>query len=155
RPSAALSTLDREYLQGIARDTWRFFARHVGPQSHHLPPDNVQTQPHLMVAQRTSPTNSGMYPLSAARAQRFGWISTPELLDRCEKTLDTLAALPRHQGHFLNWYDTATLAVLAPAYVSTVDSGNLCGHLIAVAGACEEMALAPTPQDSDGQHLPR
>lgn len=151
RPPAAPSTLDRAYLLGIARDTWQFFARHVGPQSHHLPPDNVQTEPHLMVAQRTSPTNIGMYLLSVACAQRFGWISTPELLDRCEKTLTTLAALPRHRGHFLNWYDTATLAVLAPAYVSTVDSGNLCGHLIAVAGACEEMALAH--QDSDGRRL--
>lgn len=155
--AAAPSTLDREYLLGIAHDTWQFFARHVGPQSHHLPPDNVQTLPQRMVAQRTSPTNIGLYLLSAACAQRFGWISTHELLERYEKTLATLAALPRHQGHFLNWYDTATLAALAPVYVSTVDSGNLCGHLIAVAGACEEMARAPTLQGSenDGAQLLR
>jgi cyclic beta-1,2-glucan synthetase len=28
-------------------------------------------------------------------------------------------------------------------YVSTVDSGNLSGHLLAVAQACRELAVAP------------
>lgn len=144
---ASPSTADREYLLNVASDTWRFFERHVGSQSNHLPPDNVQTVPNTMVAQRTSPTNMGLYLLSVACAQRFGWISAQELLERCEKTLATLATLPRHQGHFLNWYDTQTLEPLHPAYVSTVDSGNLCGNLIAVAGACEALAL----QGGEGQ----
>jgi len=38
--------------------------------------------------------------------------------------------LERHRGHFYNWYDTRTLQVLEPAYVSSVDSGNLAGHLL-------------------------
>ncbi|HTA21555.1 MAG TPA: glucoamylase family protein, partial [Polyangia bacterium] len=32
--------------------------------------------------------------------------------------------------HFYNWYDTQSLAPLRPTYISTVDSGNLAGHLI-------------------------
>ena len=151
------SATDRAYLHGVARDTWRFFERHVGPQSNHLPPDNVQTVPHMMVAQRTSPTNIGLYLLSVACARQFGWITTAELLQRCEATLATLAVLQRHRGHFLNWYDTATLAPLPPAYVSSVDSGNLCGHLMALAGACTEAAEAgPTPCDAaQAQRLQR
>ena len=143
--TSAPSVADRAYLQGVARDTWRLFERHVGAPSHHLPPDNVQTVPHMMVAQRTSPTNIGLYLLSVACARHFGWISTAELLQRCEATLATLATLQRHRGHFLNWYDTATLAPLPPAYVSSVDSGNLCGHLLALAGACTEAADASPP----------
>ena len=93
----------------------------------------------MMVANRTSPTNIGLYLLAVACARRFGWIDTAQMLERCERTLATLAQLPRHRGHFLNWYDTSTLATLPPAYVSTVDSGNLCGHFIALAGACSEL----------------
>ena len=139
------STSERDYLRGVARDTWEFFARHVGAHSHHLPPDNVQTMPHLMVAERTSPTNIGMYLLSAACARRLQWIDTDEFLQRCEGTLQTLAGLQRHRGHFLNWYDTRTLQPLAPLYVSTVDSGNLCGHLEATAGACTELLDSQAP----------
>ena len=139
------STGERDYLRNVARDTWEFFARHVGPQSHHLPPDNVQTMPQLMVAERTSPTNIGLYLLSCACARRLKWIDTDEFLQRCESTLQTLEKLQRYRGHFLNWYDTQTLQPLAPLYVSTVDSGNLCGHLEATAGACLELLDAGSP----------
>ena len=138
-----LRSRDREYLLGVARDTWAFFSRYVGPQSQHLPPDNVQTSPHEIVAERTSPTNIGLYLLSVACARRFDWITIEEFLQRCEATVATMALLERHRGHFLNWYDTQTLQPLAPAYVSTVDSGNLCGHLVAVAGACQELIDGP------------
>jgi hypothetical protein len=40
------------------------------------------------------------------------------------------------RGHLYNWYDLDDLRVLEPAYVSTVDSGNLAGHLIALRQAC-------------------
>ncbi len=133
------SAEDQDYLLSVARDTWTYFERHVGEQTHHLPPDNVQTVPSTMVAERTSPTNIGMYLLAVACARTFQWIDTPQLLARCEATLATLDKLARHKGHFLNWYDTRTLDVLAPSYVSAVDSGNLCGHLLALAGACNEL----------------
>ena len=44
--------------------------------------------------------------------------------------------LQRFRGHFYNWYETSDLRPLEPLYVSTVDSGNLAGHLIALAEAC-------------------
>jgi len=133
----------RHHLHEIARDTWRLFERCVGPDDRHLPPDNLQMLPHDMVAHRTSPTNIGLYLLSAACARSFGWIGTQDLLARLEATLATLATLPRHRGHLLNWYDTQTGAPLLPMYVSTVDSGNLGGHLLAVASACREFASRP------------
>ena len=139
----ALPRQDQAYLENIARDTWRFFERCVVAQDNFLPPDNLQTLPHDMVAHRTSPTNIGLYLLSVACARQFGWIGTQELLTRMEATLATLLTLQRHRGHFLNWYDTQTLAPLLPMYVSTVDSGNFSGHLLAVAQACRELARAP------------
>ncbi|MDO8252787.1 MAG: glucoamylase family protein [Rhodoferax sp.] len=143
RKDATLPLRDQAYLGGIARDSWRFFERCVVAEDNHLPPDNLQTMPHDMVAHRTSPTNIGLYLLSVACARQFGWIGTQELLTRLEATLATLATLQRHRGHFLNWYDTQTRAPLLPMYVSTVDSGNLTGHLLAVAQACLELARAP------------
>ncbi len=139
----ALPQQQQAYLEGIARDTWRLFEHCVGAQDHHLPPDNLQTWPYEMVAHRTSPTNIGLYLLSVACARQFGWIGTQELLTRLESTLATLLSLQRHRGHFFNWYDTQTLAPLLPSYVSTVDSGNLSGHLLALGQACLELAQAP------------
>jgi len=138
-----LAMADQSYLQGVARDTWRLFERCIGPDDHHLPPDNLQVLPHDLLAHRTSPTNIGMYLLSTACARQFGWIGIQDFLDRLEATLSTLQGMERHRGHFMNWYDTQTAQPMLPMYVSTVDSGNLSGHLLAVVQACVEFAHSP------------
>ncbi|RYZ05685.1 MAG: hypothetical protein EOO24_12210, partial [Comamonadaceae bacterium] len=143
-PLQELRERDRQYLQTLARDTWRFFERTVGAEDNHLPPDNLQVVPEPVVAHRTSPTNIGLYLVAACCAREFGWISTGELTARLRATLDTLDRLPRHRGHLMNWYDTRTLEILPPAYVSTVDSGNLAGLLLTAAQACRALARAGT-----------
>ncbi|MDQ2990660.1 MAG: cyclic beta 1-2 glucan synthetase, partial [Pseudomonadota bacterium] len=45
--------------------------------------------------------------------------------------------------HFYNWYDTLTLAPLQPMYVSSVDSGNLAGHLLTLAPGLSALADQP------------
>jgi cyclic beta-1,2-glucan synthetase len=147
-PEAQINMEDHAYLEGIARSAWRFFERCVVAGENYLPPDNLQTSPFELVAHRTSPTNMGLYLLSAVCAAKFGWISTGEVLQRLQDTLQTLNRLQRYRGHFFNWYDTQTCAPLLPMYVSTVDSGNLSGHLIAVSQACIEMAARPDLDDS-------
>ncbi|ART51648.1 carbohydrate-binding protein [Acidovorax carolinensis] len=153
RDTQQLAADDRRLLDGVARDTWRWFERCVDAQNHHLPPDNLQTAPYEVVAHRTSPTNIGLYLLSASCARQFGWIGTLELLDRLEATLGTLQAMERHRGHFLNWYDTETLQPLHPRYVSTVDSGNLCAHLVTVAQACSALAAQPLSPEAGEQAI--
>ncbi|MBI4692596.1 MAG: glycosyl transferase [Gammaproteobacteria bacterium] len=127
-------------LREIARRTWRFFETFVTAEDHSLPPDNFQEDPQPVVAHRTSPTNIGLYLLSAVSARDFGWAGTLEIVGRLEATLATLADMPRHRGHFFNWYDTRDLRPLEPRYVSSVDSGNLAAHLVVVANACREWA---------------
>ena len=85
----------------------------------------------------------GLYLLSAVSARDFGWVGTTETVERLEATLAAMASLQRFRGHFYNWYDTSDLRPLDPRYVSTVDSGNLAGHLIAVANACREWIDRP------------
>ncbi|MDP3707561.1 MAG: glucoamylase family protein, partial [Polaromonas sp.] len=140
RAAQTLQARDRLYLQDLARDTWRYFERCVGPEDNHLPPDNLQRVPEPTLAHRTSPTNIGLYLLAVCCAREFGWISTGELISRLEAALYSVERLPKHHGHLLNWYDTRTLEVLLPAYVSSVDSGNLAGLLLAVAQACTGLA---------------
>ena len=122
----------------VARRTWRFFQTYVGDEDHWLPPDNVQEEP-LEVAHRTSPTNIGLLLLSTVAAYDFGYIGLVELLERTEFTFATLEKLQKFRGHFLNWHDTHTLQPLWPQYVSTVDSGNLAGELIALKQAALEL----------------
>ena len=141
----SVSAADAQALRLIARRTWRFFETFVTAADHMLPPDNFQEDPVPVLAHRTSPTNLGLYLLSAAAARDFAWLGTAEAAERLEATLATMGSLARFRGHFYNWYDTRDLRPLDPPYVSTVDSGNLAGHLIALANACREWTvLAPT-----------
>lgn len=150
RPDRDLVPADADYLRLIARRTWRFFETFVTPQENMLPPDNFQETPAPAIAHRTSPTNIGLYFLSAVAARDFGWAGTLETIERLEASFATLGRLTRFKGHFFNWYDTRDLRVLDPAYVSSVDSGNLAGHLIALANACEEWAETTPPETRQG-----
>jgi cyclic beta-1,2-glucan synthetase len=127
---------DGAYLRLVARRTWRFFETFVTEADHMLPPDNFQEDPKPVIAHRTSPTNLGLYLLSVVSAREFGWVGTQEAVQRIEATLATMERLGRFRGHFFNWYDTSDLRPLDPPYISSVDSGNLAGHLIALSGAC-------------------
>ena len=134
---------DIQALRMTARRTWRFFETFVTPADNLLPPDNFQEDPAPELAHRTSPTNIGLYLLSAAAAHDFGWVGLTDTVERLEGTLATMGRLQRFRGHFYNWYDTADLRPLEPAYVSTVDSGNLAGHLLALANACAGWRRGP------------
>ncbi len=140
---AQLTAGDATYLRLVARRTWRYFEQFVTAEDHFLPPDNFQETPLAILAQRTSPTNIGMYLLSSVCAVDFGWLGLLDWTQRLEATLDTLGKLERHRGHFLNWYDTRTMLPLLPSYVSTVDSGNLAGHLLALANAIDAVIQRP------------
>ncbi len=140
RPQPPLTVEQRQKLGGIARRNWLFFERFVGPEDHWLPPDHFQEWPRGQIAHHTSPTNIGFFLLSALAAGDLGYVGLLGLALRLNSTLDALDGLERHHGHFLNWYDTRTLAPLPPRYVSTVDSGNLAGCLIALAQGCLAMS---------------
>lgn len=118
------------YLRELARKTWLFFENLVSEEDNWLPPDNLQQYPIPVIAHRTSPTNIGLSLLSNLSAYDFGYSTITQLITRTTNTFNTLQKLDRYQGHFYNWYDTQTLTVLNPRYVSTVDSGNLAGHLL-------------------------
>jgi cyclic beta-1,2-glucan synthetase len=139
----ALSDRDRRVLASTARRTWRFFEAFVTAEDGHLPPDNFQEDPKPIVAHRTSPTNIGLYILSTICARDFAWIGTIEMVERLEATFESIRKLERHRGHLYNWYDTRRLEPLLPRYVSTVDSGNLAGHLIVLERACLDRLDAP------------
>lgn len=150
--SLEISPSDARALRLIARRTWRFFETFVTAADHMLPPDNFQEDPAAVVAHRTSPTNIGLLLLSTAAAREFGWIGTLEAVERLEATLATVGRLKRCHGHFYNWYDTTDLRPLEPPYVSSVDSGNMAGHLIALAGTCAAWrgSLADVTAMADG-----
>jgi cyclic beta-1,2-glucan synthetase len=147
RPTAVLSAAQAQELRLIARRTWRYFETFVTPEDNFLPPDNFQEIPRPAVANRTSPTNIGLYLLSTVAAHDMGWIGRRAALRRLRDTLQTIQQMPRYRGHLYNWHDTRDLRVLDPAYVSSVDSGNLAGHLIAVAQACHDWMTEASPDD--------
>jgi cyclic beta-1,2-glucan glucanotransferase len=149
--NAALEPDDRAFLHGLAGATWRYFEAFMGPEDHFLPADNHQEAPAL-TAHRTSPTNMGMGLLAALAAHDLGLLPLAGLVERVDATLTTMEGLELLEGHPFNWYDTQTLAPLPPRYVSTVDSGNLAGSLMALAAGLRGLARAPAAGD-EPDHL--
>ena len=147
-----LSPAQLKFLHLTARKTWHFFDTFVGPVENWLPPDNFQEIPAPTIARRTSPTNLGLALLANLAARDFGYLSLAGLIQRTQATVATMTRLERHRGHFYNWYETRTLKPLLPLYVSSVDSGNLAGHLLTLAAGLREQAEEAifTPRIFDG-----
>lgn len=134
---------DRARLRLLARRTWRFFDDFVNESNHWLPPDNYQFGLRKQLAQRTSPTNIGLWLTSSLAACDFGYVTLDALVERLEKSMDSIEKLERYDGHPLNWYDTTNLLPLEPRYVSTVDSGNLLASLWVLAEGLQDLASQP------------
>jgi cellobiose phosphorylase len=135
------------FLRRTARRTWHYFETLVTAEQNGLPPDNFQEIPNPTVATRTSPTNMGLALLANLGARDLGYLAVGPLIRRTESALAAMGRLERYRGHFYNWYDTRTLVPLLPLYVSSVDSGNLAGHLLTHASGltelCDERIYSP------------
>ncbi len=129
-----------KFLHRISRKTWAFFEDFVTARENWLPPDNFQETPSPTIASRTSPTNLGLALLANVAARDFGYLSLGGLIQRTRDAFATMGKLERYRGHFYNWYDTQTAKPLQPLYVSSVDSGNLSGHLLVLGAGLREVA---------------
>ncbi len=125
-----LSEKQSIYLRMLARKIWGFFEKFVAAEDNWLPPDNYQEEPVERIAHRTSPTNIGLSLLSNLTAYDFGYITILQFIERTSNTIQTMQRMERYRGHLFNWYDTISLVPLMPKYISSVDSGNMAGHLI-------------------------
>ena len=148
----SLSPQERQALRQIARQTWSFFEFFVGEGDHWLPPDNVQEYPKEKIARRVSPTNAGLFIVSAIAAHDFGFVGLADLAGLLERNLATLMKLDRYRGHFYNWYRTDTLEPLPPRYCSTADSGNLVACLLTASQGMRDVLREPilSPSVAEG-----
>jgi hypothetical protein len=136
-----LSPADERMLRQTALRTWRFFSEHSVPTNNWLIPDSVREEGAR--ADRISPTNLGFLLNARISAVLFGYLSLPEFARDTRRTLERALQLRRYRGHFLNWYDTATLQELQPLFISTVDSGNLAASLWTLKQAALSFAKHP------------
>ena len=138
RPNQETDAGDAALFSELARDIWQFFEEYVTQASSFLPPDNVQVDPDTGIADRTSPTNVGLYLMSCISAQSLGLITEEELGRRTGDTIASLERMEKWNGHLYNWYELTSLRPLNPRYVSSVDSGNLAAALLLCASSMEE-----------------
>lgn len=130
-------------LRRLARKTWAYFEDLVTAEENYLPPDNYQVDPPNGAAHRTSPTNIGLLLVSTLAARDFGYLGTAQMVERIDATLSTVEKMEKWEGHLYNWYDTLSLQVLRPRYVSTVDSGNFVGYLMTLEKGLERYLHEP------------
>ncbi|MCC6933458.1 MAG: hypothetical protein IT292_09420 [Deltaproteobacteria bacterium] len=134
---------EKTYLRQVAFETWGYFDTFLCPDYNYLIPDNLQVVPSRVVAERTSPTNISLSVLATISAYDLGFTTLYASVDRVYNVVKSLGKLERYRGHFLNWYAIRDLRPLFPRYVSSVDSGNMVGHFIAVREAASGFAIAP------------
>jgi len=144
---------DIDILRRIARKTWLFYEEFTDKSNNYLPIDNYQQSPVKKVAHRTSPTNIGFYLLSCLCAKNLGYISLSKMLTKINETLSTIEKLKKWKGHLYNWYDTKTLEVLHPYYISTVDNGNFIGYLITLKEGIKSLLNEPIFSKNDIEGL--
>jgi len=120
---------ETRYLRKLARDTWLFFREYLCPEYNYLMPDNLQIVPNRVVAERTSPTNISLSMLSVQSAYDLGFLPWHTAVEKISLITSTITSLDKYRGHLFNWYSIRDLAPLNPRYISTVDSGNMLGHL--------------------------
>ncbi|MGZ4821382.1 MAG: glucoamylase family protein, partial [Terriglobales bacterium] len=107
-----------------------------------LIPDNVQEEP-FRVAARTSPTDLGLLLNARQVACELGYLTVPEFAELTAHTLATIERLPKYRGHLFNWYDTRSLAPLAPRFISSADNGNLVAALWSLQQECLQRLRQP------------
>ncbi len=129
-------------LIDTARRMWHFFRDFATQENNWLCPDNYQEANKEKVTDKTSPTNIGLQLLSILSARDFGFETLSTMLDLTENVLYTIAVMPKWKGHLYNWYNIKSLEVLHPKYISTVDSGNFFGDLIALKNGLMEQKTA-------------
>jgi cyclic beta-1,2-glucan synthetase len=152
-PELRLSETERQAALRYAKLHWQYFEHFVSEATQWLAPDNFQEDPDPIVAARTSPTNIGLQLMSIVSAYDLEFITLDSMIDRLERIFRSLERMRRFRGHFYNWYSLRDLQVLEPSYISTVDSGNFAGHLIAVKQACLQITRNPNTSETDKQRL--
>ncbi len=143
RQKEQLSADEILFLQKLSRKTWSFFEQFVTVDENWLPPDNYQEDPVSIIAHQVSPTNIGISLLANLCAFDFGYITMGEFTLRTAGAFKSLQSMERFNGHFYNWYNTLSLKPLFPRYISTVDSGNLAGHILTLRQGIYALANQP------------
>lgn len=132
-----ISESEKNRLLSYCASMWRFYETHCNKKNNYLIPDNVQETPVYSEADRTSPTNIGMMLCAFLTARDFDFIDTDELYDMLRKSFETIEKTEKYKGHLYNWYNTRTLEIMNPRFISTVDSGNFLCCVVALAAGLE------------------
>ena len=132
---ATLPGTNREFVERLARDTWRGIEA-LTDRENHLPVDHVTLSrslepPGSEVADYTNITNVGLHLIAIAAAHELGFVSADEATRRIGEVLDTLGGLETHEGFFFNYYDTTSLERTSN-FISFVDSSWLTAGLMVV-----------------------
>jgi len=147
QPSKKNSLKEPEDFENILQEagwkTWSFFRDFSKIENNWLCPDNYQLAYKEKVTVKTSPTNIGLQLLSTLSARDLGYETLGSSVEIIDKLIITIEKLPKWKGHLYNWYQIQTLEVLNPQYISTVDSGNFYGDLIALNNGLKEQKKIP------------
>ncbi len=142
-----VKTQGSELLLDTARRTWLFFKELSTKENNWLCPDNFQVSTVEKVSDKTSPTNIGLQFLAMLSARDLGFETLSSTVEAAENLMETVQKMLKWKGHLYNWYHIETLEVLNPAYISTVDSGNFWGHMIALKNGLLEQLDKPVSPD--------
>lgn len=125
-----LKANEKKDIAELAYKTWKFFEDHLTSENNYLIPDNYQNNREYKADTKTSATDIGFSIISVISAYKLKFISKKRAFNYLNEIIETVKKLEKWHGHLYNWYNTKTMEVLYPQFVSSVDSGNFVACLI-------------------------
>jgi hypothetical protein len=129
----ALESDDREYLEELARATWRCIATYVHPDTG-LPYDTSEK------GDASSVTNLGYYAASCAVAAEMGLIRREEAVRRVRRVLDGYERFEKWKGWSQSWNSVVDCSPAeGDPMVSVLDSANMAAGFLVAGQALAEV----------------
>jgi len=117
------SKQDEQYLRQILKETWAYLDRHLADQTG-FPTDSQHA------GGNTNTTNIGLYLASIGPAEKMGFISRADALQRINKILDSLSKIESRNGFLYNWIDVGGDTKLPDGVMAVSDFNKLVTGLI-------------------------
>jgi hypothetical protein len=132
------SKQDEQYLRQLLKETWGYLDRHLADETG-FPTDSQQAGGH------TNTTNIGLYLACIGPAEKMGFISRDDALQRINKILDSLTKIDSRNGFLYNWIDVGGDTKLADGVMAVSDFNKLVTGLILIRQFFPEAADKASP----------
>ncbi|MGA2916276.1 MAG: glucoamylase family protein [Sedimentisphaerales bacterium] len=136
--NSVCSKQDEQYLRQILKETWAYLDSHLAKETG-FPTDSQNA------GGNTNTTNIGLYLAAIGPAQKMGFITRTDALQRIHKIIESLEKIESRNGFLYNWIDVGGNTKMPDGVMAVSDFNKLITGLILVRQFFPEIADKASP----------